>query len=160
LVTDDDAMPDLRMRLSASPPRRVFAVAVFYLLGALLIWLALMQPPAPAFLIMLVVMGAGALWLGERLRRVTALSFELGPEGLVDSAGRVLARWEDMLAVERGTFAVRPTNGFVLRLRERAPFGWAPGMWWRIGRRLGVGGVTARRETAAMAEVIAARIPL
>jgi len=157
-VPQDDAMPDLRMRLSASPPRRVFAVAVFYLLGVLLIWLALAQPPALLFLIMLLAMGAVSLWLGERLRRVSGLSFDLGPEGLSDGAGRVLARWEEILAVERGTFAARPSNGFVLRLRASAPFGWAPGMWWRIGRRLGVGGVTARRETAAMAEVIAARI--
>lgn len=151
-------MPELRMRLTASPPRRVFAVAVFYGLGALLIWLALAQPPAPLFVLMLLGMAALILWLGERLRRATALAFVLGPEGLSDGAGRLLARWEDIVAVERGTFSARPANGFVLRMRARAPFGWAPGMWWRIGRRLGVGGVTARRETAAMAEVIAARI--
>ena len=32
------------------------------------------------------------------------------------------------------------------------PAAWTPGIWWRLGRRIGVGGLTG--EDAAMAELL------
>jgi hypothetical protein len=35
---------------------------------------------------------------------------------------------------------------------------WVPGLWWRIGRSVGVGGMTGAAETKMMAEMIEAMI--
>ena len=45
------------------------------------------------------------------------------------------------------------TNGFVVRARNSMPAAWTPGIWWRMGRRIGVGGLTGEGE--AMAELLA-----
>lgn len=143
------------LRVAPSAARRVFAVGVIYLLGALLIWMAVAQPPALGWAVFLIALGAFILWAAERMRRSTTLELELTEEGLRDTGGTWLALWDDIAKVERGTFAAKPSNGFVLMLKQKGPRAWAPGLYWKFGRRVGVGGVTPMRETKFMGEQIA-----
>lgn len=142
----------------ASAGRRGLGLAMLWLLGALLLWLALARPPAPEFQALLIGLGVGALWLGERMRRATALAVELTGAGLVCSDGEVIAGWDRIAGVDRGTFAFKPSNGFIVRLTARAPARWRPGLWWRLGRHAGIGGVTPGAQAKLMAEIIAARL--
>ncbi|WP_368184603.1 hypothetical protein [Aestuariibius sp. HNIBRBA575] len=144
--------------LNASAGRRLFALMVLYALGALLIYLAFTNPPALIWQVFLIAFGAVVLFGAEHLRRATLLVLTLTEEGLSDSAGRVLARIEDIKDVERGVFAFKPSNGFTLVLTEKQPRAWAPGLYWALGRRVGVGGVTSAGASKFMAEQIAFRI--
>jgi hypothetical protein len=146
------------MRLVPSMGRRVFAVGVLYVLGALMIWIALSRPPGMGWAMVLVAFGAAALWAGEILRRATGLVLVLTEAGLRDSSGRWLARWDEIAQVERGTFALKPSNGFLLMLKAPTGRAWVPGLWWRVGRRVGVGGVTPMRSTKFMGEQMALRL--
>jgi hypothetical protein len=55
---------------------------------------------------------------------------------------------------------IERTNGFVVRARNSVPAAWTPGIWWRLGRCMGVGrlagggdgGLTGEGE--AMAELL------
>lgn len=142
-------------RLRASSGRRAFGVGALYILGAVLVWLALSRQTAGLWAVPMVGLGAAALWAGERLRRATAAEIVLTADGLRDSDGRVLARMDRIASVERGSFAMKPSNGFLLILTEPAPRAWVPGLWWRAGRHVGVGGVTPMREARFMAERLA-----
>lgn len=142
----------------ASGPRRIFACGVLYGLGALVIYVALARPPEPAWLLFLLALGGGSLWIGERLRRATKIDIELTETEVRDSTGRILANLDDVISVERGAFALKPSNGFTLVLRKRAPRAWVPGMWWRMGNRVGVGGTTPAGPAKFMAEQVALRI--
>ena len=44
----------------------------------------------------------------------------------------------------------------MLKTRTPGPRVWRPGIWWRIGRRVGIGGVMPGHQTKAMAEILAA----
>ena len=155
MAGDDEILAAVR----ASPMRRALGLAVLWCLGALLLWLALARPPASAGLhAVLIVVGLGALWVGEMLRRATMLAVELTQAGLRSSDGETIARWEEIASVDRGAFAFKPSNGFILRLCARAPARWRPGLWWRWGRRVGVGGVTPGAQAKAMADIIGARL--
>jgi hypothetical protein len=83
---------------------------------------------------------------------------ELTETEIRTSNGEVLARMDEILAVDRGAFAFKPSNGFTLKLNTKKPRAWAPGLWWRFGRRVGVGGVTSAGQAKFMAEQIALRI--
>lgn len=112
---------------------------------------------------MLLVFSAAVFWVAWSLWRATAFRLVLTEEALIEEAldgtpGRVLCQLDDIAGVERGTFAFKPSNGFVVRLKTPAPRAWAPGLWWRFGKRVGVGGVTPSGQGKAMADVIAARI--
>ncbi len=148
--------PEILAELAASAPRRLFALGVLAVLGALLWYLALASDTIPlgarAFLLAL---GLGVLVLAVQLRHATALTLRLTPDALCDSSGRVLARVDGMASVSRGTFAMKPTHGFSVRLKSRHGRVWAPGMWWRFGTRLGIGGVTAGGQAKFMSEILA-----
>ena len=60
--------------------------------------------------------------------------------------------------MDRGTFAFKPSNGFLLRTATKQPRLWKPGLYWRMGRRIGVGGITRAAEAKLMADVIAVRL--
>jgi len=75
--------------------------------------------------------------------------------GLYDASGRELARFDQMRGTDRGAFAFKPSSGFVVALHRPAPPLWAPGLYWRFGRSLGIGGVTRAVEARAMADLVA-----
>jgi hypothetical protein len=153
---DDGTEPSLV--LMASPGRRAIGVGSVGVLGGMMLWLALSQGPSPLWQAAMAAMGAGALWLAWRMWQATAAWLVLTPDALESSDGRVLARMEDLEAVARGAFAFKPSNGFTLTLRAGGPFVWEPGLWWRIGRRVGVGGVTPGTPARYMAELMQQRI--
>ncbi len=148
----------MEIRLQASPARRVVAVGVLYALGGLSVYSALNGQVALPWSLLTMGLGVLAVLAGEALRRATALSLVLDHEGLRDSSGQVLALWDDIAAIDRGSFSIKPSNGFTLRLKRPGSRVWKPGLWWRLGRRIGVGGVTGAQPTKVMAEAIDIRI--
>jgi hypothetical protein len=146
---------DILATVSASAPRRLMGVVVLALLGGLLVYAGLVQPPGTfGWQVILLTTGVVTLVLTERMRRASVVSLELTRDELRDTQGRVLARLDQIESVNRGMFAFKPSNGFVLVTRAPQDRHWSPGLWWRIGRRVGVGGVTPPAQTKFMAEII------
>ncbi|MGS4943838.1 hypothetical protein ACVDG3_00035 [Meridianimarinicoccus sp. RP-17] len=142
--------------LSPSPVRRVTATVTLAGVALLLLWVVLATPPQhPGWLLFLLGTGAGMLWLSVRLWQATDRRIILTRAGLFDSNGTCIAPLEQIVEVDRGVFAFKPSGGFVLRLTHAPGRAWAPGLWWRLGRKLGVGGVTGNAQGRAMAEMIA-----
>ncbi|MEP5732304.1 MAG: hypothetical protein ABJL67_23390 [Sulfitobacter sp.] len=142
--------------VSASWGRRFLGLTSLLLLGILLIYIAFSRPPSVGFQIFLLVVGGGSLWLAEQMRKATASVIELTPVVLRDADGTVIARVEDITGMDRGFFAFKPSNGFLLKTSVGAAREWRPGLWWRMGRRIGVGGMTPGSQTKFMSEVLAA----
>ncbi|VAW00991.1 hypothetical protein MNBD_ALPHA07-1210 [hydrothermal vent metagenome] len=144
-------------RIYASRPRRAFGVGVLATLGMLMIYVGLAFPAGDLmWQVFLLVFGAVMLWFASKMWRATSAVIELTETELRTSDGVVIARVDQIRSLDRGTFAFKPSNGFILRLDAKAPRAWYPGLWWRMGRRVGVGGVTSAAQTKAMAEIIAA----
>jgi len=142
----------------ASPIRRGFACAVLYGLAILLFYIVLVRPPSMIWILFLLLFGGAVLFVAEQMRKATRADILLTEQDVRDTDGRVLAKMADIVSVQRGAFAMKPSNGFTLVLRSRATRAWVPGMWWRMGRRVGVGGVTGAGPAKFMAEQIALRI--
>lgn len=151
------ASEPFELRIAPSPARRVIGVGMLAGLGAFLAYLALARPPeALGWRVFLLVAGIGALWLARRMWRLSAHGLVLTPAGLREAGpeGRWLAPIEAVERVEHGVFAFKPSSGFLLRTRSAAPGAWSPGVWWRVGRHVGVGGVLRGAEAKAAAEVL------
>ena len=152
-MSDDEVLSTLQ----ASKPRRWFAVGVLSILGGMLIVLGFNTSAAglgyQAFLLMI---GVFALIEARRLWIATEQVLELTAAGLRLRDGEVLVAMDEIEGVDRGVFAFKPSNGFLLRTKTKGARVWAPGMYWRLGRRLGVGGVTTASQAKYMAEVISA----
>jgi hypothetical protein len=147
--------------LPATGPRRVFAVATLGSLGLIHFWILLSTPPAALIgKVFLLTMGAVLLFGAYRVWVSTRCDLVMTAEDIREDGGRILCRIDDIHHVQRGAFAFKPSNGFVIVLNDNMPSGrgWAPGLWWRLGRRIGVGGVTSPGAGKAMADVLAARV--
>ena len=96
--------------------------------------------------------------MADATRRSTGRVIELTATELRDSTGVLLARVEDIESMDRGVFAFKPSNGFLLKTKKPGKRAWQPGLWWRIGNRVGVGGVTSAAQAKFMAEQIAFRL--
>ena len=144
--------------VQASSARRIFAYGVLFILGALVLYTALARPPEVQWLAFMLIFGVSMLWLAERLRRATLMTIELTDTEVRDSSGEVLAMMDEIKGVDRGAFAFKPSNGFTLVMKTKRPRGGAPGLWWRLGRRVGGGGVTSAGQAKFMAEQIAFRL--
>ncbi len=142
--------------VETSPVRRWMGVVMLAALGGLMIYIALAAPPDPVWQVFLIALGALALWMAERMRRATEHRIELTEQELRSSEGQVIARVSEIEIVDRGVFAFKPSNGFLVRLRAPRPRIWRPGLWWCSGRRVGVGGVTSAGQTKAMSEILSA----
>lgn len=148
----------ITIRISPSPMRIWMGVGAMFVLGAILIYLALAHPPVALVLRgFLLAFGALAVFGGYKMMQSGQLSLILEGDSLTDSAGRVVATIDNIDKVERGAFAFKPSHGFLLHLNEPMPRAWFPGVWWRMGRRVAVGGVLPGGETKAVADMIAAR---
>lgn len=152
-------MDEVLATVSPSIIRRYFGVGVLGILGLILIYVAFARPPDNFGLqVFLLGLGALILWGADTMRRASAVTLVLTHETLSDSTGRVLTRVDEIVSVDRSFLAFKPSNGFLVRLRTRQPRTWVPGLWWRFGRRIGVGGVTSARETRFMAEILTALV--
>jgi hypothetical protein len=142
-----------------SVARWVVGIAVQAVLGILLIWVAVVQPPASTgWLIFLYAAAAVAFWGAYSTWGGGMRWLELTEEVLRDSSGAELCRIDQVAKVDRSVFAFKPARGFLLVLDTPGPRAWVPGLWWRLGRRVGVGGTTSSAQTRFMAETIQAMI--
>ncbi|WP_415921866.1 hypothetical protein [Tateyamaria sp. SN6-1] len=142
----------------SSAGRRILGVGSIWILAVLVLYVAIVSPPAPGWQVFLFVLGGGSIWIAEKMRRATAQVIELTRTELRDTTGRVLSPVEDIVSVDRGMFAFKPSNGFLLKVATKGDRAWRPGMWWRLGNRIGVGGMTPGHQAKFMAEMISAMI--
>lgn len=153
-----DGLPDVA-RLNISPVRHLFAVVMFAVLAVLLLGLAsevfAARPASGGFFVLLGLFSAYAALVVWRSKGTELI---LTPTELCSSSGQVLCSIDEIAAVERSVFAFKPSGGFLLRLKESRGRGWVPGVWWRLGKSIGVGGVTIAPQARAMADLISARL--
>lgn len=156
--TETEAGAELA-RLDASQPRRVIGVGVQIALAGLMVVVAVgLGRDQMALRLLLLVLGGLVAYGAVLTWRATAVGLVLTEAALRDGNGRLLAEVPNMREVSRGAFAIKPSHGFSLVLHKGAGFAWVPGMWWRVGKRVGVGGVTPAQPAKYMAEVITAMI--
>ncbi|MCK4861765.1 MAG: hypothetical protein KAS85_07645 [Rhodobacteraceae bacterium] len=148
-------MSEILVKLEVAQGRRMFGVLSIAALGMTLLYIAAVYPPAiiPA-LFALILVGALFIWAGYRLYRSTDNTILLTREAITTQSGHVLCRLEDIAKVDRGFFAFKPSNGFLVLLKERGERSWSPGMWWHLGKHLGIGGVTSPRQSKEMVSII------
>lgn len=141
--------------MGASPARRWIGVICLIALGV--VFAALVFQPGGVYArLFFLGLAISSFLMADRLRQSTADEIELTKNGLRTSSGLQLVTLKNVRAVERGALAFKPSNGFLVRMHEPEGRGWAPGLWWKRGRMLGVGGVVSGGQARAMAELLTA----
>lgn len=149
-----DKDSEVLMTLAPTKGRRFLGVGSLAALGVLL--MTLVFEAQGVWSLFFLGMALLMLYAALSLWRATGDGLELTRTELRTVSGRVLTLIENVESVDRGVFAFKPSNGFLIKLVEPCGAGWSPGLWWQRGRWLGVGGVVRGGEARAMAEVMMA----
>lgn len=115
---------------------------------------------APLIAVLNVPVVLALLWFGWSLYGARASEITFDGERLVDNSGVEICTLDEIETVEKGFALFKPSNGFALLLTRSRPRGWSPGLWWRVGRRVGVGGATPGRSAKGMADAITIALAL
>ena len=155
-----DADPnEVLAEITPNAARRGAAVGMAGGLGALILLLVVSRPQgALGPTVFLVLMALASLWLAGRIWRSSGRTIELTRSELREVDGRVLVRLEDLAKVDRGLFAFKPAGGFLLKTKTPLGRVYAPGLWWRLGRTVAVGGTTKRAQAKEVADLMTVMI--
>ncbi|NNK78808.1 MAG: hypothetical protein HKP40_08875 [Litoreibacter sp.] len=136
-------MSEVIAEVAPSAVRRFISAGVLAGLGVMFIYLAASRPP-PGLHWIAIMVGCGLVLIygGHKLWHSTDRAIELTEDELRMSDGTVLCKVEDVAKIDRSFFAFKPSNGFLVTTKVSYPRAWVPGLWWRMGKRIGVGGVT------------------
>ena len=149
---------DVLATVAASAPRRWIGVGMLITVGSLVIYVALVNPPEFGWQMFLLTMGGASFWLSQRMWNATEETIELTRDVLRTGSGQVICEVNEIEGIDRGVFAFKPSNGFLIITRSSGGRSWAPGLWWRMGRRIGIGGMTAAAEAKFMSEMLSAML--
>jgi hypothetical protein len=156
---DKEVGRDIITAVVPSIMRRAFGVGVLSCAGFLMLYIVVTQPPEGLQWILVLILAGGMFLYGSyKMWDATGYRIELTDDGIRMSNGIVVARFEDIHAVDRSFFAFKPSNGFLVTLNKKYTNTWVPGLWWRIGKRIGIGGLTSGAEGKIMADTLAAMI--
>ncbi|MEM9845700.1 MAG: hypothetical protein AAF965_12940 [Pseudomonadota bacterium] len=148
--------PDNEVILSIRPSLGRRLLGTLSLAGLGVVMLPLVFRATGIWPIVFAISSIAVLLAARRLWYATDDYLELTREELRTGSGRVLTRIDNVLGVDRGAFAFKPSNGFLVKLHKPAGSGWQPGLFWQRGRMIGVGGVLPAGQSRAMAELITA----
>lgn len=146
---------DVILKIHVGGFRRMVSITAIIGLGAILVWFGLSAETAGALgKTIFVVCGLAMLALARSYYAATSVGLELTNDELRDTQGRVLCALQDVEIVDRSIFGFKPSNGVSLRLAQPGPVTWQLGLWWQVGRRIGIGGSTAPAQNKAFADAI------
>ncbi|MEM0946151.1 MAG: hypothetical protein AAGK37_02000 [Pseudomonadota bacterium] len=151
-----DADQDILAVISPSPARLWVAIAMLTALAVVLLSIAVQMPREALLWQAMIVAIASVCVLGAlRMYSATRTSIEMTRSEIRDTEGRLIARIDDITGIERGALAFKPSNGFLVKTHTSHPRAWVPGIWWRLGKFSGVGGITHGHQGKAMADRLA-----
>jgi len=139
-----------RATLYASAALKSASIVVLCLVGGIFAYRVASGQGAAA----LILPAGAALWAAWCIGRSTVAGVVLTDDGLWDTDGTLIAPLDDILGVNRGLLAFKPPNGFSIRLRQRMPAAWVPGLYWRWGTLVGIGGMTPIHPAKQMAQAV------
>lgn len=140
--------------VSVSQIRRWIGVGILATVGFMAIYVAISTSPDFTAQLFLIVVGILAIWMADKMRRATGLWIELTATEIRDSSGQVIVKVDDIVSVDSGFLAFKPSNGFLVRSKISQPRVWQTGLWWRVGKSIGIGGVTPGSQAKSMAQII------
>ena len=108
---------------------------------------------APLDQFFLIALGGVFLCVGHLMHKAGRQTIVLTRTGLF-TGDQKLAALDDIVAVKNGMFVFKPSGGFALTLRAKGKIQWRPGLYWRIGKTVGVGGAVSRAEAKYMVDAL------
>ena len=100
-----------------------------------------------ALLFLISIFLISTLWFKKFISQHPKVGFLLNQEGIFNLDNSIVCRIEDIETIDTSPYTFRSANGFIVFLRERSTFKIVPGLYWRLGNRISIGGLVSKAES-------------
>ena len=153
VLQETGLMSDIILKIQPNLGRRIFSILVLCICAVVIMNNAFSNTMHSMVLkLTLFGLGVAFLWQAQASFRFANAALILKHDGLYDDQDNLICSLSNIALVDRGWFSLKPSNGFLLRLHEPQSRKWLPGLYWRFGRRLGVGGALSPVQTKEMSD--------
>lgn len=146
-------MSNIILKIQPNLGRRIFSILLLCICAAVIMNIAFSDTMHSMPLkFILIGFGVAFLWQAQASFRFANAALILKHDGIYDDQDNLICDLSNIALVDRGWFSFKPSNGFLLRLHAPQSRKWSPGLYWCIGRRLGIGGALSPAQTKAMSD--------
>ncbi|MEO0344428.1 MAG: hypothetical protein AAF198_13420 [Pseudomonadota bacterium] len=104
--------------------------------------------------VILLAIAALFMWAAWRMWNAPHFGIVFDGDSLKTEDGATIAKMSEIQSVQVGLFVMRPSNGFMMMMKQPGIFPTRPGVVWRQGRRIGIGGILRSSEAKSIGRAI------
>lgn len=146
-------MSDVILKIQPTYSRRLFGMAILSIAAFVMFSFAFVETSQSALLkLILFLMGYAFLWQVVTTILMKNAALILSRDGLFDEQGRLVCALSNIAEIDKGVFSFKPSNGFLIRLHHSNGINWTPGLYWCVGKRIGIGGALNPSQTKELAD--------
>ena len=94
------------------------------------------------------------LWFIRFLKRYSKIGFLINQSGLFNIDGSVICEIDDIERIDVSPYTFKSANGFIVILKTKSSFKSIPGLYWRLGKRLSIGGLVSKNESKFLSQTL------
>ena len=87
------------------------------------------------------------LWFKRFLKRYSNVGFLINDTGLFNLDETIVCKMSDIARVDVSPYTFKSANGFIVLLKTQSSFKSIPGLYWRLGKRISIGGLVSKNES-------------
>ena len=99
-----------------------------------------------------------ALWFKRFLKRYSKVGFQINSTGLYDLETNLICKIDDIHKVDVSPYTFKSANGFIVFSKTKSKFRSVPGLYWRLGNRISIGGLISKNESKFLSTTLLALI--
>ena len=95
-----------------------------------------------------------AIWFRSFLQRYSKVGFLINQSGLFNLDGSIVCEIGDIERIDVSPYTFKSANGFIVILKTKSSFKSIPGLYWRLGKRLSIGGLVSKNESKFLSHTL------
>ena len=95
-----------------------------------------------------------AFWFRSFLKRYSKVGFLINQSGLFNLDGSIICEIGDIERIDVSPYTFKSANGFIVILKTKSSFKSIPGLYWRLGNRLSIGGLVSKNESKFLSQTL------
>ena len=130
-----------------------FTIILLFLFGIYSILAIDREIESSDFLVLLFGVLVGFIFW-RYLKRYGNVGFVIKDGSIFLPDGRLLCKLSSIETVDTSPYTFKSTNGFIIRLKERSSLDWSPGLFWKLNKRISIGGLITKSESKWLSTAI------
>ena len=88
-----------------------------------------------------------AFWFKNFLKKYSKVGFLINEQGLFNLDKSPICKMHEIDRVDASPYTFKSANGFIIILKTKNSFESVPGLYWKVGKRISIGGLVSKNES-------------